>query len=192
MGRQRSFGVTEIDGETAHCYRRPPPEVRELSPAVLSPPVHCRPPGACWCSLVREISACRDGVVAVGQRIACAGGRRRWQRTSRQSLQEEVWRTDNNNQSRSAALSNGRTPRPCLRGVAEQVPSSGQGCGVRRAGRTAWLRCYSVLCRFGDLYVLVLTGLQDKEWTALKFIDDFYDRMEVQLGQVRALHRVTA
>lgn len=50
---------------------------------------------------------------------------------------------------------------------------------------------YTVLCRFGELYVLVLTGLQNKEWTVLKFIDDFYDCMEVQLGQVRALYFVT-
>lgn len=45
---------------------------------------------------------------------------------------------------------------------------------------------YIALCRFSELYVLVLTGLHRKEWTALKFVDEFYDCMEGQLGQVRA------
>lgn len=40
-------------------------------------------------------------------------------------------------------------------------------------------------CRFDDLYVLALSDLQRKEWSVLKFIDDFYASLEEQLREVR-------
>ena len=43
----------------------------------------------------------------------------------------------------------------------------------------------SAFCRFDDLYVLALSDLQRKEWSVLKFIDDFYASLEEQLREVR-------